>query len=326
MNYLFPYKFIPAGSRVALYGGGAVGKDFFFQIRYSEYCELVVWVDRLYCGFDLNPPFDMVENLNKYDFDKIILAVINNKVAEEMKNNLERLGVDSKKVVYVPAYYLLGSEQFPTNKDKYLLNIEFYMQILEDYLDVDTVYGGVNYYQSYIEMGIRGLRHCGERIALYHIKDYLKPTDEVLDIGCNCGFLDMQIAPYVRRITGIEIEPKFVGIANKIKDEEGISNVDFLCEDYWGNTKLGVYDAVFAFAIHTNIMMSGANKESFCNDIIDHLKPGGYLFFESHNIQNDLERYIEFCNEFKSKGMEECYRQNYMMEFDRIITIFRRQV
>jgi len=198
------------------------------------------------------------------------------------------------------------------------------MGLLDEYLDAETVYGGVNYYQSYIDMGIRGLRSSGDRISLYHIKEYLKIDDEVLDIGCNCGFLDMQIAPYVKKITGIEIEPRFVSIANQIKSKEHIENVEFFCENYWGNSRLGVYDVIFAFAIHTNIMLSGATKEGFCDSIIAHLKPGGYLFFESHDIQNDIERYMEFTEEFELKGLKKCYRQNYEMDFDRIITVFRR--
>lgn len=219
-----------------------------------------------------------MENLKQYDFDKIIIAIIDNRIAEEARDYLIAMGIEKNAIVYAPSYYLLGSEQFPTNKEKYLLDIDLYMDILDEYLGANTVYGGTNYYQSYIETGIQGLRKSGERIALYHIYEYLKPTYEVLDIGCNCGFLDLQIAPYVKKITGIEIEQRFVNIANRIKIMEGIENVEFYCDNYWDNKNLGQYDAVFAFAIHTNMIQLGATKEGFCRNIINHLRPDGYLF------------------------------------------------
>lgn len=54
MKFMFPYRLIQKGSKVAMYGGGAVGKEFYYQILHSGYCELTVWVDKIFRGFSYN--------------------------------------------------------------------------------------------------------------------------------------------------------------------------------------------------------------------------------------------------------------------------------
>ena len=67
---------------------------------------------------------------------------------------------------------------------------------------------------------------------IYHVKRYLKTTDEVLDIGCNCGFLDIQLNEYVKSIKGIDVESLFIEIANRTKEYVGVSNVQFAVMDF----------------------------------------------------------------------------------------------
>ena len=45
-TYLFPFKYVPQGSKIVIYGAGKVGQTFYRQVLFSEWCEIVSWVDR----------------------------------------------------------------------------------------------------------------------------------------------------------------------------------------------------------------------------------------------------------------------------------------
>ena len=45
-QWLFPFGKVQFGSRVVLYGAGAVGKQYWQQLQKTEYCAEIVWVDK----------------------------------------------------------------------------------------------------------------------------------------------------------------------------------------------------------------------------------------------------------------------------------------
>ncbi len=146
----------------------------------------------------------------------------------------------------------------------------------------NLIYGLGGLYQSFNELDIEGKRDTKERIEEYELKKYLNKNHDVLDIGCNCGFIDLQISPYVNSIDGIEINPYLIDIANEVKKYLKIEKVSFYAkgfEDYETDKK---YDAVFSFA--ADEVADGLSKLSFIDyvkKILSLMKEGGYLFFES---------------------------------------------
>jgi len=233
-------------------------------------------------------------------------------------------GIAEEVIIWSRAHYHMGCDRFPMNKELYLRNFDFYMDITNRYLEANSIYGWGKFYESYTELGLRGCRDTEERLSLYHIRDFLKKDSTVLDIGCNCGFLDLQAAPYVKNITGVDICPEFIEIANKVKKFVGIRNVHFRCADFWNDLKEETYHAVFSFAVHTNLMVSGASMQGYVDRIFKMILPDGYLFFESHNLRNDADRYEKLCHMFVEKGMKISMRQNYFSDVDRDITVFQK--
>lgn len=323
MSYIFPYYLIERGSRVAIYGFGKIGREFFWQIGKFGYCKCVVCVDKAFQYYEnVERPFARVEDLKKEDFDYILIAIQDRDTALAVREKLKLLGIEERQIVW-SENYVADCDIWPTNKKRYLANPQFYRSITDQYHKTDGTYGR-RFYQSYTELGIQGIRNTQERIAVYRVKDFLKRTDSVLDVGCNCGFFDLQISSFVGRIVGMDINPLFIVIANETKEYLGVDNVDFRESDYFAVNSEEQFDAVFSLAVHTNIMVSGASEDEYVNRIMKNIKPGGYLFFESHNLLNDADRYARLSKKFVEQGMEVCHRENYFSDFDRDITVFQK--
>ncbi len=325
MNYIFPYNLVKKGSKVAIYGFGKVGQDFFEQIIAMDYCECVLCVDKAFESYEeIHYPFGRIKELETVIYDYLIIAVQTQKLATEIKNLLMTMNIDSNKIIWSPFYSM--KPIWPNNKRQYLENSEFYMDITKKYRIANSIYGGGEFYQSYSEIGLAGTRNIQERIDIYHVKKYLKPTDEILDIGCNCGFLDLQLRDYVKTIKGIDVEPLFIEIANRTKEYVGATNVKFSVMDFKEEVENPdtQYDGIFSLAVHTNVFMTGVAERQFVVDIMSKLKDGGILFFESHNLINDRERFDRICGIFLDAGMKILERENYFSDFDRDIVVMKK--
>ena len=89
------------GRKIILYGAGAVGRDYYAQIsRYSD-CQIAAWVDahperyhyphiRLYG----------VEILQSVEYDLLLIGAGDEKLAEEIRNQLTAYGVDKSKIFW----------------------------------------------------------------------------------------------------------------------------------------------------------------------------------------------------------------------------------
>jgi len=99
--YIFPYKFVKQNSKIIIYGGGAVGRDFIRQIKNSGYCEIVCVLDRnakniKISGIQVLLPEAIVDVVN---YDLILIALDSFEVAVAVEKDLIRLGVDNRKII-----------------------------------------------------------------------------------------------------------------------------------------------------------------------------------------------------------------------------------
>ena len=106
---------------------------------------------------------------------------------------------------------------------------------------------------------------------------------DVLDIGSNCGFIDMTVAPHVKSITGLEYDNDYVVFANKAAEILGLGNVKFFQADFneWIKHNTQRYGAIFSFAVYHHI---GIPPEKNAEILSELLLPGGVLVFESHPL------------------------------------------
>lgn len=156
------------------------------------------------------------------------------------------------------------------------------------------VFGGAGrFYQSYEPLGIPGSRDTAFRIKTYQLDNYLNKNMDVLNIGCNCGFIDCTIAGQVKSITGIEYDAYFLQFANELKEIEGIQNITFMAGDFKTINLQRKFDMICSFAVHKWI---GLPLEEYFSRLYNMLNERGIVLFETHGIDTydkDIEGVLE---------------------------------
>ncbi len=100
MRYISPFLNKIEGRKTALYGAGVVGKNYYLQMKKSKGGAPSVWVDRNYELYNNDFPVHPDEELKNADFDYIIVAVENEKIAESIRQNLIGMGFDENKILW----------------------------------------------------------------------------------------------------------------------------------------------------------------------------------------------------------------------------------
>lgn len=173
---------------------------------------------------------------------------------------------------------------------------ELFKQISEIIQQEKPDFGYAEIYQSYERIGITGTRPTLYRIIRYGLEKILNKEHEILDIGCNCGFLDMSIASIVRNCTGIEYNSCLINIADKVKSYLNIENCEFINKDFhkWFRENKKSFNVIFSFAIHHWLNLSPCD---YANKLDSLLMTDGYICLESHDLSCDLDYVYESCIE-----------------------------
>ncbi|MBU0467107.1 MAG: sulfatase-like hydrolase/transferase [Nanoarchaeota archaeon] len=193
------------------------------------------------------------------------------------------------------------------------------------------IYGLGDLYQSFEEIGIKGQRNTKQRIEEYGLKKYLKSEYTVLDIGCNVGFVDLQISQSVRNIEGVEINPYLIDIGNEVKKFLEIDNVTFYPEGFEKFSTEKKYDSIFSFA--ADDVADGLSKlsfEQYIDKIILMLNEGGYLFFESQasDVMNNTwdKKYEILKNKFEIIEEKKVFSDYPTNARERVFLILKKRI
>lgn len=87
------------GKRIALYGAGMVGRDYYAQLSRYEDIEIVVWADKNEKACDYKKVTGK-EHLLEYSFELLILAVLNRDLAETITSELVEMGIPENIIVW----------------------------------------------------------------------------------------------------------------------------------------------------------------------------------------------------------------------------------
>jgi len=100
MSYLlFPFDKVPKNGRIILYGSGNVGKQFYDQVAETNFCKIVLWLDKNADGIFTKKP-EVILNLNADDYDIVVIAIESEFVANDVKIFLMGYGVPENKILH----------------------------------------------------------------------------------------------------------------------------------------------------------------------------------------------------------------------------------
>lgn len=102
VRYLFqPYMDL-RGKKIVLYGAGVVGKDYYLQLQAAPQVEVVLWADKNWKDYrESRYVVDSPEKVIETEFDFLLVAVNNPKVAEEIKNDWISKGIPGEKILWI---------------------------------------------------------------------------------------------------------------------------------------------------------------------------------------------------------------------------------
>ena len=169
-------------------------------------------------------------------------------------------------------------------------------------------YGEGYFYQSYPALSIRGFRDTGFRYDLYKFASILNKNMEVLDIGCNAGFLSLMMAKNCCHVDAFDNNPFLIRIAERCQVFEGIENVSFYTSSYDDFKTNKKYSLILSLANHHTF--DGNMRPEFrtyMERIRSIIQDDGQLIFESHpNEYKDemLKRNLESVDDLFKTGSE----------------------
>lgn len=110
---LFPFEKVMEEDKVFVYGAGGFGKVIYNAVKNNDRLHLLGWTDKNYSyykefGYDIDE-YDKLMNTN---FDYILISILNEKVADEVRKELISMGVSEEKILSVNKYTILESD-FP---------------------------------------------------------------------------------------------------------------------------------------------------------------------------------------------------------------------
>ena len=100
-KYLFPFNAIEKGANIALYGAGRVGEAFFQQLKATCYANVLMWCDKNYRNMRGEEKISDPLMIHNIPYDYVLIAVKNEKTAEEIKDELIAIGIDENKIVWI---------------------------------------------------------------------------------------------------------------------------------------------------------------------------------------------------------------------------------
>jgi 2-polyprenyl-3-methyl-5-hydroxy-6-metoxy-1,4-benzoquinol methylase len=143
-------------------------------------------------------------------------------------------------------------------------------------------YGHGYLYQSSPSLRLAGRRDTSARLKALSIERYIDAAT-VLDIGCNSGFISLEIAQKALHVTGFDVNPFLVMIASDSAQYLRLTNTTFLVSSFAEFSTEKQFDAVLSLSNHfTYDGDMSPTVEGYLERCKTWLKPGGAFIFESH--------------------------------------------
>ncbi len=242
-------------------------------------------------------------------------------LSKQWKNIKEQLWLRYYKVVF-------------SAKDKTATVSKSDLRVLHDSIKTElekqrTTWKGAFYpfYQGYQRIGINGLRNTEKRVANYNLLQYLNATDTVLDIGCNTGYIALEISKNVAQVEGLEINPHLINVANLVKNHLQITNARFVpvsFEEFKGEKQ---YSVILSLASHE----TWDNNSTFTfNEYVEKMvklcAPQGLLIFESHDLtKENMPKMLSVLLKYFDFELQKKLEKEHRLMPERMLLVLRKK-
>ncbi|MDE7177477.1 MAG: glycosyltransferase [Lachnospiraceae bacterium] len=110
--YCFPKELIENGKKIILYGAGDIGRNYYHYIMEKGYWSLVAWVDAAAEKYrKMGSNVQDIEDITYMEYDVILIAVMEDKVAQSIRRNLCECGISNDRICWtVPTFYTWEKE------------------------------------------------------------------------------------------------------------------------------------------------------------------------------------------------------------------------
>ncbi len=100
--FCFPYNLIQKGSKIFIYGAGIVGESYINELKLSNYADVVGWADQNYATLKMYNNTNIIspELIKEKNFDKLLIAILDEEIAFEIKDDLIKMGIPEKKIIW----------------------------------------------------------------------------------------------------------------------------------------------------------------------------------------------------------------------------------
>lgn len=132
---------------------------------------------------------------------------------------------------------------------------------------------------------------AGYERTIARVREYLRSTDTVLELGCGTGTTALMLAPSVAHYIGTDISTEMIGIAREKAALGVCANLEFSIAGSDHSTwPTGPFDAVLAF----NLLHLVPDRTQYLQQIHAVLKPGG-RFISKTPCLGEMNRLIRLA-------------------------------
>lgn len=136
-------------------------------------------------------------------------------------------------------------------------------------------------YQGLEKIGLTGKRSAEKRFSIYRLANYFSAEMEVLETGCNCGFLSWLVAQRVKHVDAFDVDANYISLGSMLQKEYKTENLNYSVSRFENFVTDKQYDAIISCAVYGWVPIPFA---VFVEKLDRWLKPGGILLFESHEL------------------------------------------
>lgn len=131
-----------------------------------------------------------------------------------------------------------------------------------------------------------------------------------LDLGCGTGKMTLELARRGRDMTGVDYSPEMLNIAREVAEDEGLSNILWLCQDIRDFELYGTVDVCISCLDTVNHLITPKDLDKCLNLVHNYLAPEGLFIFDINGKYKFENIYADNSYVMEEDGAM-CIWQNY---------------